>query len=335
MTQKTSPLHSRLFFIFRLLVSSGLLIYLVWVIDWTHAVEVIRQANLLFLLIAPLITLCSFIIGALRWMTILTDNQVRFSWFQAFRAYVLGLFYGIFLPGVLGGDAIRIGICVQKTKCSVSTSTTAVLLERIGGVVSLFSLVFFTQLVSPRTYHTLLPLRENRVLSWLGILGLLSIFVVVISRKAWIKWLPKAKPDTIKGKLIHQIYLSASTLATLSDKSLLIILGYSILFQLFDISVAFVLSSAIGLQLSFVSFVIVIPLTYLVLLLPISLGGLGLREGTLAFLLSRFGVPASEAVMLSFLIYINRMIVGLLGGGFQLAEVAFTKKSKPEVIDNP
>jgi glycosyltransferase 2 family protein len=60
-------------------------------------------------------------------------------------------------------------------------------------------------------------------------------------------------------------------------------------------------------------FLMVMPFVYVVTLLPISLGGLGGREGTLAFFLVRVGVATSDAVMLGFVIYVSRIAVSLLG----------------------
>ncbi len=84
--------------------------------------------------------------------------------------------------------------------------------------------------------------------------------------------------------------------------------------------VVFLLSQAIGLAVSLTEFFAIIPLVYLVTILPISLGGLGVREGMLVFLLAQFNVAITDAVTLSFLIYLNRVVVGSLGGLIQLKD---------------
>lgn len=331
MQNKAGGPRGWLFFLLRLLVSSSLIIYLLWMMDWPLAFDSIIRSNKLLLFIVPLITLGSFWVSALRWKAILADSQIAFPWFRAFRGYLLGVFYGTFLPGVLGGDAVRVGICVRETHCSIGTSTAAVLLERVGGVVSLFCLLFFANLVSPQILSTLLPLQDNQLISWIGMTGLSAVVIVIITRRVWIRWLPEGQISSIPGKMLRFIRISASTLATLQNRSLFIILIYCILFQIFDILITFTLSRAMGLQLPLMTFFIVLPLTYLVLMLPFSLGGLGLREGAMVFMLSRFGVAPTEAAMLSFLIYLNRVIISLWGGGFQLFETLTRHKPEQQV----
>lgn len=331
MTQ--NKMRSHLFFILRFLVSAGLVAYLLWVIDWTRALDSINRSNKLLLVIVPLITLGSFGVSALRWKIILADSRIHLPWFEAFRAYVLALFYGTFLPGVLGGDAIRIGICVDRTHCPVGTSTAAVLLERIGGVVSLFCLLFFSYSISPEVLNNLIPVQDNQLILGIGISGIVGLVVVIISRSRWIGWLPEQRSNSLADNILGFLRSFATTLAKLHIRSLLIILVYCMVFQVLDIMASFTLARAIGIQLSPLTYFVVIPLTYLVLMLPISLGGLGLREGTLAFLLSRFGVATSDAVMLSFLIYLNRMIIGLVGGGLQLLGLFIG--NKPKIMGKP
>jgi hypothetical protein len=63
------------------------------------------------------------------------------------------------------------------------------------------------------------------------------------------------------------------------------------------------------------------PIVYLVTILPISIGGLGVREGTLVMILSFVNIETSEAVILSFLIYLNRILIGGVGGIIQLSSI--------------
>ena len=68
------------------------------------------------------------------------------------------------------------------------------------------------------------------------------------------------------------------------------------------------------------------PIVYISTILPVSLGGLGVREGTLVYLLAKVGVLSSDAVALSFLIHFNRVAVGSIGGITQM----FWKRKKLE-----
>jgi uncharacterized membrane protein YbhN (UPF0104 family) len=65
-------------------------------------------------------------------------------------------------------------------------------------------------------------------------------------------------------------------------------------------------------------FLAVFPIVYILTVLPISLGGLGVREGVFVYLLTRAGIQASDAVMVSLLIYLNRVLVNSSGAVLQI-----------------
>lgn len=311
-------LKSRLIFILKLIVSLGLLSYLIYLIDWDQVLVTMKLANKWILGLVLFITLFSFMFSALRWKFILADNHIHFSNWQAYKGYLIGLFYSVFLPGVLGGDPIRIAICVQNTRCSIATSAAAVLLERAGGLVSLLCILLIMTVISPSSVSTLLTFDDTRGLSVIGGIGLIMVFSVIGTRRIWIKWIPKESKTGFWSSILKFIHTFTNTLSTLSDKTLWLVLLLSILFQVFDISTTYLISRAIGLHVPYSAFFVIIPLIYLILVIPISLGGLGLREGSLVFLLSRFGAPETTAVLLSFLIYFNRMLIGCVGGLIQL-----------------
>lgn len=311
-------LKSKLVFILKLCVSVGLLSYLIFLIDWDQVLVIMKLSNKWILGSVLFITLGSFVYSALRWRLILADNHINYSFWKAYKGYLIGLFYSIFLPGVLGGDPIRIGICVQNTKCSITTSTAAVLLERVGGFVSVLFIFFTMTVVSPMSVSTLLTVSNTQWLSVFGILGIIIGFVIIATRRIWVRWIPQKSKNKLVTIILRFLHTFANTLSTLSNRTLWLVLVLSILFQVLDIAATFLLSRAIGMQVPIYAYFVIIPLTYLVLVLPVSLGGLGLREGTLVFLLSRFGAHETTAVLLSFLIYLNRMLVGCIGGFVQL-----------------
>ena len=138
----------------------------------------------------------------------------------------------------------------------------------------------------------------------------------------WQKWLTRVSGQ---GKVTAFVQSGLEAFQGLKGQTLARILVLSAVFQGGDIAVTFLLARALDLDVPFVALLGVVPLVYLATVLPISLGGLGVREGTLAFLLARYGVAASDAITLSFLVYLNRVLVGSIGGGMQLLGVVKTK----------
>ena len=96
------------------------------------------------------------------------------------------------------------------------------------------------------------------------------------------------------------------------------IFAVNALSQIFDILGSYYMSRAISLNLPLIVLFVVIPIVYITTVLPISLGGLGVREGVLTLLLARVGIPASDAITFSLALYLNRVIIALLGGFLQV-----------------
>jgi len=228
----------------------------------------------------------------------------------------VGAFYNVVLPGVTGGDAIRIGRCTRQTKCALGTATASVLVERISGLFALWGIALLVYLFSPETMSSLLATGETALVKVVAAVGIILMVAMVLARRLWLRWLPNENT----GRVWRFVRSVIQALGILRGWTLGATFALSTLFQVADILVTFLLSRAIGLSVPLVAFFAIVPLVYLAVALPISLGGLGVREGMLAFLLARFDVAPSDAVALSFLVYLNHVMIGSLGGGVQLVE---------------
>lgn len=317
-------------FLAKLSVSLGLIIYLVWHIDWERAINAVNEAAKFPLTIAPFVFLAGLGVASFRWHLILADSRVALSCWQAYLGYLVGAFYNLFMPGVIGGDIVRIGRCVKQTKCQIGTATTTVLLERISGIIALSNIALFVYLLFPGTVLALLPVEKKWPVTVAALGGIVLILLVLFGHNALLRWVPCDKTRGV-WNCFRSGLLVFSNLKRLTFGKVLILSG---IFQAIDIFVTFLLSQAIGIDLPLRVFFAVIPLVYLTTILPISLGGLGVREGTLVFLLAQFGVVISDAITLSFLVYLNRVVVGSLGGAVQLINSGYGNKLA-RVLEKP
>ena len=123
---------------FQFLISIGLVSYLIFLVDWSKAFNILKKSEEIYLIIGFFLLVFGLFFASLRWYLILKDNNLEFSVLKSYKGYLRGMFYNIFLPGVVGGDVIRIGICRFQTDCELGIATASVLLERISGIFSLF-----------------------------------------------------------------------------------------------------------------------------------------------------------------------------------------------------
>jgi uncharacterized protein (TIRG00374 family) len=110
---------------------------------------------------------------------------------------------------------------------------------------------------------------------------------------------------------------------------LLYILIISFLFQFVRVFVTYAGSLALNQNVDLVYFFIFVPLIVLVSLLPISVGGIGVREGAFVYFFAQVGMSTAEAFTLSLLLYVLNLIVILPGGVIYAAEGLAIKEAQP------
>jgi hypothetical protein len=93
-----------------------------------------------------------------------------------------------------------------------------------------------------------------------------------------------------------------------------------LLAQLGDVTIAWLFSAMFDVYLPFTAFVFIMPIVYVATVLPISLGGLGVREGVFAWLMTLYGVDVGLAVLISLLMYLTKVLVSIIGYTVYLAD---------------
>lgn len=107
-------------------VSGGLIFYLITYIDWPRAAELWKASNKIYLFAAFLLMSSAIVTMAWRWQLLLKRLNIVSSFWHLWADHLLGLFYGIVLPGVIGGDMVRIASCARRTRESLTRITASV-----------------------------------------------------------------------------------------------------------------------------------------------------------------------------------------------------------------
>lgn len=295
-------------------ISICLVAYLLSLLDWRSVSPLMANGLLYQLWTGPFILMLGLALAAERWRRILFCFDMYLSRAQAFSMYLVSTFYGVLLPGVIGGDVVRIALCKKKTGGSIHSIVGSIGIERglglwgvallgtIGAVLVLFFMpdagFFYALLISP-SLAFIVPM----------------VFLVGLFFLEKIKHI-KGSSSTIHKRVEFFCRMRAG-FAKLPSSLILSTLILSAAFQGAEIVIYYYFGSALGLDIPFAFCLFVIPLVYLATVLPISLGGIGVREGVLVWFLSIVGIPASDAVLLAFLVYLNRVLVAAIGGAVQ------------------
>jgi uncharacterized membrane protein YbhN (UPF0104 family) len=272
------------------LITGVLLWWLSQYFNYQQIRESLREVDPDLILLAVGLHILSYLVGGVRWWLLFRHLAGPVSLRQIMPSYYLGVFFNNVLPSAYGGDLAR-SARLYVSGMSGSALVGSALMDRILGLVSVVMMGGIALILMP-------PVVANR-LTWpvLGaiFLGLVFVFVLFVL-PGWVKIVDRGLGD--RWPRIHAV-LSCFPRYRAAPQLLLGALGLSFLNQALVVIVFLLLAPAVGIDVPVLQFVVILMLVFLVASLPISLGGLGPREGILMALLLPLGVDSSLALTLS------------------------------------
>lgn len=273
--------------VLRTLLSIGLVSLFLGLIDWS-TLSAMRSRLRWDLALGGLVCAAAvYPLHGLRWHLLLLAQGVpaRHGWTQAVTW--IGTFYNSLLIGGVGGDAARAIYAVREFPEQKPAGLASLVLDRIMGLIVLFALcaAFLALLLPARP----LPPGVETLGLWSLITGLslacLTALALTASVARWPgplrKWIG---PDRVAA-------LESLRLRTLSQPGHHAgALVYSLAIWVADFVSIWLLARAVGLELPFLECSVAATAAYVATVLPISIGGHGVREGTLLATLAAFGL---------------------------------------------
>jgi uncharacterized membrane protein YbhN (UPF0104 family) len=299
----------------RISISLGALAFILSTIGLQKVIDLARQANPALLLAAFLLFVVGTVARAVRWMALLRALNIQAPLRRLVELYFVGTFFNLFLPSGFGGDAVRVLELAQEAQATAALGT--VIVDRMTGILVLFVMALLALPFS----GGLLPAETSVSIALLSAGGLAAGGVVLQGGlvRRWGHWLPGPLALTGQGAL-------ARTLRAVSDcgpRAIAQALGMSLVFNLLLVNVNYLAARAVGVDIAMTYFLLFVPVLSITLMLPISVGGLGVREGMAVFLFAQAGVDKPAAVAASLAVYVvSTVLTGLLGGLVYLAQGA-------------
>ena len=278
------------YLLLKVLVTGVLLWWLSQYFNYQQIRESLRGVDPGLILLAVGLHILSYMVGGVRWWLLFRHLVGPVSLRQIMPSYYLGVFFNNVLPSAYGGDLAR-SARLYVSGMSGSALVGSALMDRILGLVSVVMMGGVALILMP-------PGLANRF-AWpvLGasFLGLVFAFILFVLPD-WVKIVDRGLGH--RWPRIHAV-LSCFPKYRAAPKLLLIAFGLSVLNQALVVIVFLLLASAVGIDVPVLRFVVILMLVFLVASLPISLGGLGPREGVLMALLLPLGVDSSLVLTLS------------------------------------
>jgi hypothetical protein len=285
--------------------------YLLWKIDLSRTVDVLADADPGYFLLAVALMVVTIWPMAWRWQWLLRARGVedRLGWLT--RAYFVSYAAGQILPTSVGGDAVRIFETARRHPGHGGTAAASVLLERALGGAATLALAALGFLLAVGKYDVGAYLWIELVF----VVGTIVAGVLVFSRRVR-PLLARLRPLLAAfraDRLAAELY---SALHAYRRHAVLLLAVFTLTLGVQAVRVLAIWSSgkAVGVDLSPRPYYVMGPLLFLVMLVPFTINGLGVRESFFVSFLGNLGVGADEAFAAGFVFFLVTIAMSLPGG---------------------
>lgn len=293
----------------RLLVAGLLLGFLFSNLDYEKITKVVQQVNYTWLGSAFFLLITIRLIMALRWYIVLRAYSIQANIFEVLEIFFTSMFLGQMLPGLIGADMIR-GYKLMKSHGKKKTIAVTLLADRLLGLsmVLIFALagILWANAADKFWSTPALAIVLTGIVSLLGGWLFSDRLIKVIES---FKSLGQSKVAKLYNKLLQVAIV-------LGDKKLLkdvlpITLLLSSIIMITRSFVFYCLFHAFGAGVQLIKCLAFIPLVFLIMMIPITIGGLGVREGALVILFD--SVTQEISVSVGLVCYALMLVISIPG----------------------
>jgi uncharacterized protein (TIRG00374 family) len=300
--------RKRLLNILKIIVSVGLLTYIFSSLDLWALVTVLSGAHPIWLIAALMMMFLGVIIRALRWQILLKAIGAPVPLAELTAIYLIGFLFNNLLPSGLGGDAMRMVELNRHTQRG-SDTVTSVVVDRFLGISALQAIALVALLTNWGAVPAGIAYFTIAIF-----LGGLVIGYLLLNRSLYFKLRQRLKlfQQITNIKFINNMFESFQRypLPALGRAYLV-----SILFNLTLILMYALIGTSLEAPVTLAQYAVIVPITSLLLLIPLSIAGLGIREASFQEFYGPLGVLPEVAVAMSLLVHlIGNICTGLVGG---------------------
>ncbi len=258
-----------------------------------QVLHILKGLGLFTFLSASALYILSQVLSTMRWQLLLPDN---YPLKRLFSLYMIGAFFSSFLPGVVGGDAVR-AYYLNKDAKKISITLAAVFMDRYLGFVTLMligmaAFPFSLKVFGSSPHRWLMP---GFFISF--VIGSILFFGLRLGKRF---------------KIMTGIY---EYISAIKDQKAVIVktLFLSVGVQLLNFLSVVILASKMGEHISLLLLCVFLPIVTTIVALPVSISGLGVREGTFVILLGLIGISPEAATSLSLAWFFSTFVGSLPG----------------------
>ncbi len=294
------------------LIGGGIFLYIISLINFSEFMLIVQGINWFYIATAAFFMVIQLVVKSERWRSISKIQNINIPLYSTIRINAVAGVFGMVTPGRLG-EFVKIRF-VRNYSSNLMDSWIGILIDRLFDLIILFivgsiSLVYLTYLFSIELYSVILSTTIFSLVIILFFKHFNNVFLIIVKNLV-----SKKVFSSIKSQYNKFQKLFLETLKYSFNKSFIFTI-ISFLTQCIT-SISVVYSLGLSIPLYFIA--VIISVSTLASLLPISVGGFGTREGIYIFLLRLHGISIESALTFSLIngVIISTLFVGLIAFGF-------------------
>jgi glycosyltransferase 2 family protein len=291
-----------LFFVGKVLISLLVLAFVLRSVSPDAALQTLRSANWTLLSLATLMFFPAQWLASYRWYFLLNRLGCDSPFWLVARYYTLGQISTLFLPGQLSGDVVRM-VAISAGKTRKAAFGLSIMIDKGVLFVALTTYALWGAISAG-------PLSRMGGLYWAALACLVAsaTMVALLCRYRGshvalkLRRIGQKMPPPAQAAINN--FAGLTTLPTVPWRTMWIVLAYAFCLQMLNVVGSFFIGLAMGISINPIDWIAVTAIAALAQILPFTLGGLGIREGVFAGLLSLYAVPVATATVYSLTGYI-------------------------------
>jgi len=318
MARETSRWRSAALQILKVGVSVGLLAWLFRQVDAGRLWAAVKSASWLWLAVAALLYFAMLLVSSWRWNTLLRAQGIVVRLRTLIGSFLVATFFNNFLPSNIGGDVVRI-TDTAKAAGSKTLATTVVLIDRGLGLLGLALMAATGASLMQRM--AVGPVGPAMLWAGFGLGAIVATPALLMPEKVGRLLQPL--------RVFHQEWVDAriekltDTLTRFKETPAALAGCFAGAVVVQGILVGFYVAIArsMNIPIGFAELAVIVPVSFIVQMVPVSVNGFGVREATFGFYFTRLGLPLESALLVSFVGAALIMLFSLTGG------VAYLRRS--------
>ena len=259
---------------------SAILIYFIFTkVDFKEVLDIVRKTNPFYFALAILFFITSKVLASVRLNLYFHGLGIKLTQKSNLKLYLLGMFYNLFLPGGIGGDAYKGYLIKKKFEVDTKKVVSVLVLDRLSGLLLLFIYACVLAVLLNNTWL-------DKIEILIGALGILSVLGYWYLNKRFFNF-------------VLPVFWSSLSLSAMVQLAQLI-------------CVVFILQ-ALSIDIDRIAYLLIFLVSSIVSVLPLTIGGIGSREVTFFYGATLLALDENTSISISMVFFLITALVSLFG----------------------